>query len=338
VPRTNPTYPPEFRREAVRLIRASDQEHPIPGISVCDGTLRNLRWTRTRATPASEKGSPPRRSILPSAFLRQLVVRSNVSMPGNNGMLQKGLSLLEALGGYPDGVGVTRVAKDVALPVSTSHRLLNDLVASGFASFDPETRSYYLGLKVFELSSRVSLTKDLSDVALPVMRRLSGEIGESVFMGVREGADVLLVEKVVGPGRIQVNDNIGSRIPLHRLAQGKSILAFLPEDEREELINQMTLEPETPRTITDPGKLRHELDITRERGWASVDGENEEWVRAIATPIMDERNRPVAALAIAAPAFRVPMRELKERAPTLLDAVREIEVQLPPSSALLSNI
>jgi IclR family transcriptional regulator, acetate operon repressor len=253
-------------------------------------------------------------------------------------MLQKGLSLLEALGRYPDGVGVTRVAKDVALPVSTSHRLLNDLVASGFASFDPETRSYYLGLKVFELSSRVSLTKGLSDVALPVMRRLSGEIGESVFMGVREGADVLLVEKVVGPGRIQVNDNIGSRIPLHRLAQGKSILAFLPEDEREELINQMTLEPETPRTITDPGKLRHELDITRERGWASVDGENEEWVRAIATPIMDERDRPVAALAIAAPAFRVPMRELKERAPTLLDAVREIEVQLPPSSALLSNI
>jgi IclR family acetate operon transcriptional repressor len=253
-------------------------------------------------------------------------------------MLQKGLSLLEALGGYPDGVGVTRVAKDAALPVSTSHRLLNDLVASGFASFDPETRSYYLGLKIFELSNRVSLTKGLSDIALPVMRRLSGEIGESVFMGVREGADVLLVEKVVGPGRIQVNDNIGSRIPLHRLAQGKSILAFLPEDEREELINQMTLEPETPRTITDPGKLRDELDITRERGWASVDGENEEWVRATATPILDVRNRPVAALAIAAPAFRVPMRELKERAPTLLDAVREIEVQLPPSSALLSNI
>jgi DNA-binding IclR family transcriptional regulator len=253
-------------------------------------------------------------------------------------MLQKGLSLLEALGGYPDGVGVTRVAKDAALPVSTSYRLLNDLVASGFASFDPETRSYYLGLKVFELSSRVSLTKGLSDVALPVMRRLSEEIGESVFMGVREGADVLLVEKVVGPGRIQVNDNIGSRIPLHRLAQGKSILAFLPEDEREDLINQMTLEPETPRTITDPGKLRDELDITRERRWASVDGENEEWVRAIATPILDVRDRPVAALAIAAPAFRVPMRELKECAPTLLDAVREIEVQLPPSSALLSNI
>jgi IclR family transcriptional regulator, acetate operon repressor len=253
-------------------------------------------------------------------------------------MLQKGLSLLEALGDYPDGVGVTQVAKDAALPVSTSHRLLNDLVASGFASFDPETRSYYLGLKIFELSSRVSLTKGLSEVALPVMRRLSREVGESVFMGVREGADVLLIEKVVGPGRIQVNDNIGSRIPLHRLAQGKSILAFLPEDEREELIDQMTLEPETPRTITDPGKLRDELDIARERGWASVDREHDEWVRAIAAPILDARDRPVAAVAIAAPTFRMPMRELKKHVPKLLDAVREIEVQLPPSSALLSHI
>jgi len=252
-------------------------------------------------------------------------------------MLKKGLRLLEALGGYPDGVGVSRVAKEAALPVSTTHRLLNDLVASGFASFDPETRRYYLGLKVFELSSRVSLTKGLSEVALPVMRRLSEEVGESVFMGVREGTDVLLVEKVVGPGRIQVNDNVGTRIPLHRLAQGKSILAFLPEDEREDLIKGMTLEPETPRTITDPGMLRDELETTREQGWASVDGEHEEWVRAIATPILDAQGRPVAAVAIAAPAFRVPMRELKKRAPTLLDAVREIGVQLPPSSALLSK-
>jgi IclR family transcriptional regulator, acetate operon repressor len=99
----------------------------------------------------------------------------------------------------------------------------------------------------------------------------------------------------------------------------------------------MTLEPETPRTITDPGKLRDELEITREWGWASVDGENEEGVRAIGTPILDARGRPVAAVAIAAPAFRVPMRELKKRAPTLLDAVREIEVRLPRSSALLSR-
>ena len=244
---------------------------------------------------------------------------------------------MEALGEHPDGVGVSRVAKDAALPVSTTYRLLNDLVASSFASFDPETRRYYLGLKVFELSSRVSLTKGLSDVALPVMRRLSKEVGESVFMGVCEGTDILIIEKVIGPGRIQVNDNVGSRIPLHRLAQGKSILAFLPEDEREELIDNMILEPETPRTITDQDTLRDELEITRERGWASVDGENEEWVRAIATPILDARDLPVAAVAIAAPAFRVPMRELTKHATTLLDAVREIEVRLPPSSALLAK-
>ena len=244
---------------------------------------------------------------------------------------------MEALGEHPDGVGVSRVAKNAALPVSTTYRLLNDLVTSSFASFDPETRRYYLGLKVFELSSRVSLTKGLSDVALPVMRRLSKEVGESVFMGVREGTDILIIEKVIGPGRIQVNDNVGSRIPLHRLAQGKSILAFLPEDEREELIDNMILEPETPRTITDQDTLRDELEITRKRRWASVDGENEEWVRAIATPILGARDLPVAAVAIAAPAFRVPMRKLTKHATTLLDAVREIEVRLPPSSALLAK-
>ena len=249
-------------------------------------------------------------------------------------MLAKGLNLLETLGQYPQGAGVSQVAQKASLPVSTTHRLLNELVGWGFAAFDRETRRYYLGLKVFELSSRVNLTRSLSETALPMMRGLSEATGESVFLGVRAGNDALLIERVAGPGRLQVNGVIGGRTPLHRLAQGKALLAFLPEHQSEELIERMPLETGTPKTITDKEILRRDLEATRNAGWAMVDEENEEGVRAIAAPIIDARDRPLAAVALAAPAFRSSVRDLEDRAPLLLEAVREIELRLPPSSEL----
>jgi IclR family KDG regulon transcriptional repressor len=257
-------------------------------------------------------------------------------MVNSDGMLAKGLGLLEALGKYPHGAGVTQIARETDLAPSTTHRLLSTLVDRGFAAVDPESRRYYLGLKVFELSSQVSLAKALSELALPTMRKLAEATGESIFMGVRDGTDIVCIERVVSRSLIQVDAPVGNRVPLHRLAQGKAILAFLSKPERDEILDRASLEPGTPNTITDPQALRHDLEETRERGWAIVDEENEPGVRAIAMPIMNSHNRPVAAVAIAAPAFRASLIDLEKLAPSLSGAVREIEIQLPPDNTLLA--
>jgi IclR family acetate operon transcriptional repressor len=253
------------------------------------------------------------------------------------GMLAKGLSLLEALGRHPNGVGVSQVAREVGLPISTVHRLLATLVKRGFASLDPESRRYYLGLKVFELSSQVSLPKGLSEVALPTMRRLAEITGESIFMAVREGAELVYIERAEGQSRISISGTIGARGPLYCTSQGKAILAFLPETEREEIIARIRPERRGPNTITDLDELRRELERTRERGWAVADEENEEGIRAVGVPIMSARGRPMAAMSVAAPVFRVSMRDLEKFAPLLSEAAREIELRLPPSSALLTS-
>lgn len=258
-------------------------------------------------------------------------------MANSDGMLAKGLSLLEALGKYPHGAGVTQIARQATLPPSTTHRLLSTLVDLGFAGVEPETRRYYLGLKVFELSSQVSRAKALSELVLPTMKKLAEATGESIFMGVRDGTDIVCIERVVSRSLVQVDAPVGNRVPLHRLAQGKAILAFLPEPEREEILDRASLEPGTPNTITDPQELRQVLDETRERGWAMVDEENEKGVRAIAVPVMNAHNWPVAAIAIAAPAFRASAKDLKRLAPVLSDTVRELEIQLPPDNTLLAT-
>lgn len=251
-----------------------------------------------------------------------------IRLMATNGMLAKGLSLLEALGGHPNGVGVSQVAREVGLPVSTAHRLLATMVTLGFVHFDAEHRRYYLGLKVFELSHQVSLARRLSEVALPVMKRAAGITRESVSLAVREGKELVYIEWAEGRNRIQVSGDIGTRGPLYSTSQGKILLALLPEIERDEIIGEIRLEPRGPNTITDPAELRRELERTRERGYAVADEENEEEIRAIAVPVTNIRGEPIAALSVVAPTFRVPQEDLEKFVPLLQEAAREIGLQL----------
>jgi IclR family transcriptional regulator, acetate operon repressor len=244
-------------------------------------------------------------------------------------MLEKGLDLLMALGEYPDGVGVSELARGVGLPVSTVHRLLGTMVERKFASFDPSRRLYYLGLKVFELSHKVSLVQGLSEVALPPMRRVVKATGEPSLLSVLQGEDLVYVERVEGWRGIQIRGSVGERGPLHATSMGKVLLAFLPEEEQEEITSRLNLESLTPDTITDLSQLREELRKARERGYAIADEEREEGIRAIAVPVLNSRGNAAAAICVAAPAYRVSLKDLESFLPLLQEAAQEIGLKLP---------
>jgi IclR family acetate operon transcriptional repressor len=254
------------------------------------------------------------------------------------GMLGKGLSLLVILGEYPNGVGVSTLAREAGLPVSTVHRLLTTMASLGFVSFDADSRQYSIGLKVFELSYRVSLVRDLGEVALPVMRRIMEITKATTLMSVRDGEEIMYVERVEGPRRIRIQGAVGERLPLHCTSQGKVLLAFLPESEREKILGRLRLEQLAPNTITDLDTLRGELDRTRMKGYAVANEEAEEGICAVAVPIIGPRGRPVAALCIAAPVFQTPLEDLERFVPLLRDGARDIGVQLPRTEGALASM
>jgi len=156
-------------------------------------------------------------------------------------------------------------------------------------------------------------------------------------MAVREGKELVYVEWAEGRNRIQISGYVGTRGSLHCTSQGKVLLAFMPEDERENLIRQIRLEPRAPNTITDPAELRGDLKLARERGFALADEENEEGICAIGVPVIGVQGRPVAAISVVAPVFRVSRERLEQFAPMLRDAAREIELQLPQSNTPFIN-
>ena len=247
-----------------------------------------------------------------------------------DGMLAKGLRILIALGEHPDGEGVSQLAREVGVPVSTAHRLLAGMIPLGFVSFDAERRRYHLGLRMFELSQRVASLRRLSDVARPAMRRVTEASADTALLAVRAGEELVYVERVEGQHRAQIIGYPGDRHGwLHCTSLGKSLLAFLPPEEQEELIGRLRLERLTPRTITDPNRLREELAVSREREYAVNDEELEEGICAVGVPIMDSRGLPVASMSIATLMFRYSVKELEQFVPLLLKGAREISVQLP---------
>jgi DNA-binding IclR family transcriptional regulator len=245
------------------------------------------------------------------------------------GMLAKGLTLLVTLGQYPDGVGLSDLARRVGMPVSTVHRLLATLLSFGFVHFDADYRRYTLGLRLFELSHQVALVRGLSEVAGPVMQRIVQTTGETSLLSVLDGEEMVYVERFDSPHPIQVRGSIGRRDPLYCTAMGKSLLAFQPEDLRNSIVSRLHLKRLTPHTITNLDELRRELDRTHERGYSLADEEHEPGIRTVAVPVLDSRGRAAAALCITAPAFRVSLDELTHHVPVLQDAAREIAVQLP---------
>ena len=255
----------------------------------------------------------------------------------NNGMLAKGLTLFGALAEYPDGVGVTKLSRNVRLPVSTVHRLLGEMVRYGFVHLDAESRRYYLGIKFFELSHRVSRIRSLSELALPAMREIADVTGETVFMAIRDGNDLIYVERVEGRRRIQIQGFAGERGPLHATAGGKCLLAFLPEEEQETVISELKLEKLASNTITDLDELRTELELTHSRGYSVNDEESQEAIRSVGVPVIGARGRPAAAISIAGPAFLIPLGDLEQFIPLLHDKAREIGLQLPPINTLLTT-
>jgi DNA-binding IclR family transcriptional regulator len=245
-----------------------------------------------------------------------------------DGMLPKGLRLLIALGGRPDGAGVSELARDLGLPVSTTPRLLTGMVPLGLVGVDPDTRQYHLGLRVFELGRCVASTRRLPDVALPAMRRVTNLTGETTLLGVLAGEEFMYVERVESHRLVQIRGSAGERRPLHVTAQSKALMAFLPQEEQDALVSRLSLDGAGPRAITDPDRLGEELARTKERGYAVNDEELGEGVYAVGVPVLDGRGRPAASLGIATLAFQNSLIDLENFVPVLQGAAGEIAVQL----------
>lgn len=210
----------------------------------------------------------------------------------------RAVSVLEALADADDDLGTNEIARRTGINASSVSRLLATLAAAGLVGQDERTGRYRLGLRMLRFGTAVLARLDLREVARDHLRALTEATGETATLSVSGGGSALTVDFVQSTASVQSVAHLGRPSVAHATAVGKVMLAFT--DRRP--VGPLTAF--TDATITDPARLRAEVDRTRRQGWAEALGEREVDLDAVAVPVRNASGDLLAILGVQGPAGR----------------------------------
>ena len=254
--------------------------------------------------------------------------RKIVSSPYKVQVIDRALAIIDALANARDDASLADLAEKVKLHKSTAHRLTSILERHRMVERDPESGRYRLGLRLFELGSIVMGRFNIRDRAHPHLERLLYEVNETVHLCTLDGGEVLYLDKMEPVRSVRMASRIGHRNPAHCTSVGKAMLAFLPESETDDILRQHGLKRFTAKTITTPAELKAQLKTIREKGYSIDNEEIEEGVRCIGAPVLDHTGRPIAAISVSAPSFRLPMDKVPAAAAAVSRAAQALSAEM----------
>jgi len=219
-------------------------------------------------------------------------------------------------------VDLPQAARLLDVPRSTAYRLLRSLEAGGFLIYDPPRQTYRLSLAVARLGQAALAGVDLRLVARPHLRRLVDETGESSFLLVVEGRSAVVIDTVASDAPLRLTYPVGTPWPLYAGASNKVLLAHLPEETIAEVLSA-PLPRITPRTLTEPSRLRAELSRIRRQGFAHSVGELTPGIVGVAVPILSG-GQLMGALAVAGPVSRLTTARVPQSVTSLKHAALSI--------------
>jgi DNA-binding IclR family transcriptional regulator len=231
-------------------------------------------------------------------------MRDNGSPPTSSVQsVARAATILELLAEGADGLGVTELGRRLGVHKATASRLVATLAEHGLVERDQVTEKYRLGFGIVRLAALVSAGLDVVRQARPVLQRLAEETGDTVNLAVLDGDRVVNIDQITASHLVVNVSWVGKRTPLHCTSNGKVLLAYLPERDRDRLLRGR-LERLTPNTITDRDLLGAQLLETEVRGYAHTMEELEVGLNAVAAPVRDSSGAVVAAVSVSGPAYR----------------------------------
>jgi IclR family pca regulon transcriptional regulator len=230
--------------------------------------------------------------------------------------LERGLAILSAFSDRST-IGVSELARELGLSRSTTHRYIATLTSLGYLQQDLATKRYRLGSRVIDLGFAAINSMDIREISVPHLQLLSDSTGFTVNMAILDGTDVVYIERCrtsrSGQREIDLNLHVGSRLPAYCTALGKALLAFVPDERLDEILDEIEFVARGPNTITDAVALRAELELIRAIDVAVNNEELAYGLRSIAAPIRSRSGEVVAALNLAVHRTMVSFDDLIER-------------------------
>lgn len=198
--------------------------------------------------------------------------------------------------------------RELSRELNTSHtiisRILKTFEKNGFVKQNLETQKYCLGFKFIEFNQIIQKKMSITEELLPIMRTISNKTNESIFLTWKENNEGVTLAIAESEERIKFSVSVGTRTPLHVGASCKSIMAFLTDKEKNQIINEYT-QLQSKFLITNTTVILDELNEIKNQGWVYTSGEYSDRVFGLSAPLFNKMRQPVASITIAGPEYRV---------------------------------
>lgn len=217
-----------------------------------------------------------------------------------------------------DGAGTTEIANHMDTTKSTVYNHLQTLLNENYIVKENET--YNVGLKFLRVGEHARNCHDVAQVGLTEIDKLADKTNEMANLVVEEHGQGVFLYRAKGIDAVHMDTHTGKRLPLHTTAFGKAILAHLPDEKVNEVIETHGLPRHTERTITDRGTLYEELESIRDQGYAFDREERLEGLRCVAAPIVNGDGQAIGAVSVSGPKDRLRDERFEEEFPNLVRA------------------
>ena len=225
--------------------------------------------------------------------------------------LLRGLDILEDLHDQAVAQSVSEIAERLKLPANSTLRLLMTLESKGYVERNPESLQYRLTRKAGSLALYGAREQSLMETALPFMRELRNQTGETVHLSVIENGHGVVLEHMPSTHVFRFVCNPGATFGLHTAASAKAILATLPAEDRERLLAGYRFVRMTPATITARTDFERSLERGRKAGYWEDHAEGFDGINCVASPVFNAQGYPVAAITVTGPSSRMGRAEMQ---------------------------
>lgn len=212
-------------------------------------------------------------------------------------------------------IGVTGLANELGHSKSTIHSHLRTLEEQKMLVRDDE--GYRLSLRILDMANDICDKIDNYEIIRDEIDTLAEETNEISQFGIEEYEKISYLYKATGDQAVETASSVGKQQPMYSTALGKTILAYLPAQRTEEIVQSIEYTAQTQNTITSPDELYDELEQTAERGYGIDNEENIEGLRCVAAPVKNEKT-VLGAVSITGPSSRFTDNRLDNELPDLV--------------------
>jgi DNA-binding IclR family transcriptional regulator len=224
---------------------------------------------------------------------------------------------------------LTEVAKYLGVASSTAHRLLAMLQYRGFVRQDGRSKAYVPGSALTGVAFSILQRFDVRQQLRPFLEELNRETGETVHLGVLDGATVRFIDAVESPRAVRVASRLGRSMPAHCTSTGKALLTTLSTTQLHQLYPEEELAGLTEHSVRSRSDLEKEIAVIRRRGYATSSEESEEGVSSVAVAFPGELPSPRLAFNTAVPVGRISRTDVKRIGELLRETVERASKIMP---------